>query len=89
MNRYAWRELTEKDEYARNGDVAMCGDTPLFICEGREYPQKITDVISKSDATAIFRYEYLSCNCIDVGQTGEYPCPVCGLPTVWDEPIVV
>jgi len=25
------------------------------------------------------------CGQVDMGQTGEYPCPVCGLPTVWDE----
>ncbi len=25
------------------------------------------------------------CGQMDVGQTGEYPCPVCGVPTVWDK----
>ena len=25
------------------------------------------------------------CGQIDNGQTGEYPCPVCGLPMVWDD----
>ena len=25
-----------------------------------------------------------TCNQTDHGQTGEYPCPECGLPTVWD-----
>ena len=24
------------------------------------------------------------CKQVDVGQTGEYPCKVCGLPRVWD-----
>lgn len=28
------------------------------------------------------------CNQTDAGQNGEYPCPECGLPTVWDEPAV-
>lgn len=25
------------------------------------------------------------CQQMDVGQTGEYPCSECGLPTVWDD----
>lgn len=25
------------------------------------------------------------CNQQDWGQTGEHPCPVCGLPQTWDE----
>lgn len=24
------------------------------------------------------------CGQSNVGQTGEYPCPTCGLPTLWD-----
>ena len=27
------------------------------------------------------------CGQTDHGQTGEYPCPECGLPTVWDEAV--
>lgn len=26
------------------------------------------------------------CGQVDHGQYGEYPCPECGLPTLWDEP---
>jgi rubrerythrin len=29
-----------------------------------------------------------SCNQTDTGQTGEYPCPMCGLPTLHDEKTV-
>lgn len=25
------------------------------------------------------------CDQVDVGQTGEYPCKACGLPTTWDD----
>jgi len=28
-----------------------------------------------------------NCGQCDVGQTGEYNCPICGLPTVWDEKV--
>jgi predicted RNA-binding Zn-ribbon protein involved in translation (DUF1610 family) len=30
-----------------------------------------------------------ACSCceqVDEGQTGEHPCPECGLPIIWDEP---
>ena len=27
----------------------------------------------------------MKCGQEDVGQTGEYPCPECGLPLVWDD----
>lgn len=27
----------------------------------------------------------ISCNQIDIGQTGEYPCPGCGIPRLHDE----
>lgn len=27
-----------------------------------------------------------TCGQIAHGQTGEYPCPECGLPQVWDDP---
>lgn len=26
------------------------------------------------------------CNQTNQGQTGEYPCPECDLPTLWDDP---
>ena len=26
-----------------------------------------------------------TCGQIDIGQTGKYPCPECGLPRVWDD----
>ncbi len=93
MEQYIWRELSiEKDEYAIVGDVAMCGDEPLFICSGDiPYPKEISEVLRTTDATRIFRFQKLmvcnKCGQIDIGQTGEYPCPECGLPTTWDEDI--
>lgn len=27
------------------------------------------------------------CGQMDLGQTGEHPCPKCGLPTVWDKEV--
>lgn len=29
-------------------------------------------------------WQCLACQQTDVGQTGEYPCLICGLPTAWD-----
>lgn len=26
----------------------------------------------------------VGCGQVDEGQTGEYPCPICGLPQLWD-----
>lgn len=85
-----WVELTNKDEYAKNGDVFLCGNEPIFVNENKPHMRKIGEIIANSDANRAFRYiefKCTKCGQFDIGQTGEYPCPKCGLPTTWDSPV--
>jgi hypothetical protein len=83
-----WIELTNKEEYSKNGDVYLCGDEPIFVNENKPHMRTVGELIAGSDATRAFRFvprkKCPKCGQVDIGQTGEYPCSECGLPTTWD-----
>lgn len=83
----------------RNGFV--CFRLP-FLCYGKWWPLYFYFSPDATPNSATFwlygrdSFKYLEdwdftpcpkCGQIDRGQTGEYPCEVCGLPLVWDDPI--
>lgn len=41
--------------------------------------------IMKNNSYMGYKEKCPKCGQVDRGQTGEYPCPECGLPLVWDE----
>lgn len=66
------------------GDIAH-GETPIERVQNvvGHYATQLGRWTGKEDK----RKPCPACGQVDIGQYGEYPCPECGLPTVWDEPV--
>lgn len=54
---------------------------------GDQYGVTTAKLLADLDAAIAQQAPCAKCGQVDHGQHGEYHCSVCGLPTVWDEPV--